>query len=337
MQNGSTLDLASEEVLVSVTDVAREHKGGLLFFGPDGYLYLGIGDGGISSRAQSLSDLHGKILRIDVNGRLRYTIPPDNPFVNVPGARPEIYALGLRNPWRGAFNNATGQILVGDVGGSSWEEISAVHKGNNLGWPMFEGTHCRSGAGCSSAGLTDPIFEYSHGGGAAVVGGAIYTGSAIPGLEGHYLFGDFIQQQLWDLEYDERGVATARLACLNTNRTTELRGRREGGNVCPRCGSDMETQFADKRHTVDVSTNALEDGLRRCDRPQATRPGPDSLPGQHAAVVRRGRQGALAGPAPRGQDQRARRRRLGLAHRHRARQALPAAGQAGGNASVHAP
>ena len=217
--SGLSIDASSEEVLVSLVDTAIFHKGGLMFFGADGYLYVGTGDGASdATKAQSLGDLHGKILRIDVTHRPSYAIPPDNPFVNVPGARPEVYALGLRNPFRGWFNRATSEILLGDVGAISWEEIDVVHKGNNLGWPIREGTHCYGSAICSTAGLTDPILEYSHNGGtSAVVGGGIYTGSSIPGLQGRYLFGDVERQQLWALETDEQGKSTARqLATLPT-------------------------------------------------------------------------------------------------------------------------
>jgi glucose/arabinose dehydrogenase len=194
-------------VILEVAQPYANHNGGGLAFGPDGMLYVGLGDGGSGGdphdNSQKLSTLLGKMLRIDVSrkdpGR-EYGVPQDNPFVAVEGARPEIWAYGLRNPWRYSFDSK-GRIIAGDVGQDSWEEISIVERGQNLGWRQREGAHCFSPReGCKTAGLTDPIFEYERTLGVSVTGGYVYTGKRIPALRGRYVFGDFATGRLWALE-----------------------------------------------------------------------------------------------------------------------------------------
>ena len=204
---GNTLDPASEEILLSLELTAGAHVGGNLAFGPDEFLYLGTGDGGSYSTAQNLDSLKGKILRIDVDAGTPYGIPADNPWANG-GGRPEIYALGFRNPWRWSFDRETGELWLGDVGQSLWEEINRVDKAGNYGWSIKEGNHCVESTPCDTPNIIDPIVEYGHeGGSAAVVGGYVYRGSGIPSLRGTYVYIDQISGRLWGIFYDKNGVA----------------------------------------------------------------------------------------------------------------------------------
>ena len=180
----------------------ENHNGGLAVFGPDGYLYLGVGDGGSANdpdgNGQNIDSLLGKILRIDVDSGNPYGIPPDNPFAGATPGRDEIYAYGLRNPWRYSFDPATGVLWCGDVGQNQWEEVDNIARGGNYGWNVMEGFHCRPPTtGCDQAGLALPVFEYSHDGsnglpgGCSITGGFVYRGSAIPSLVGTYVFADY--------------------------------------------------------------------------------------------------------------------------------------------------
>lgn len=198
-------DPASRREVLSVEQPYSNHNGGNLVFGPDGYLYIGLGDGGSGGdphdNAQSLSTLLGKMLRISPrpSGDAPYTVPSDNPFVGEPDARPEIWAYGLRNPWRYSFDRETGDLWIGDVGQSAWEEVdlqpAASSGGENYGWNRVEGTHDYSGDG--RHGSTPPVYEYSHDhGGCVVTGGYVYRGSAMPDLVGAYVFADFCLGQL---------------------------------------------------------------------------------------------------------------------------------------------
>ncbi|HEX6433991.1 MAG TPA: PQQ-dependent sugar dehydrogenase [Gemmatimonadales bacterium] len=192
-------DPASESVVLQVSRPGTAHNGGQLLFGPDGYLYIGLGDGDDSDggRGQSLTDPLGSILRIDVSGATGYTVPADNPFVATAGARPEVWSYGLRNPWRFSFDPATGDLYIGDVGESQWEEVNyssaaqGAGRGTNYGWAVMEGPNCTRGSGCDQTGLTPPIQSYQHPDGCSVVGGFVYRGSAIPGLQGTYFYSDF--------------------------------------------------------------------------------------------------------------------------------------------------
>jgi len=169
------------------------HHGGPPQFGPDDLLYVPMGDGGLepTMRAQDLSSLEGKVLRLDLRAS-PYAVPRDNPFVTTPGARPEIFAYGLRNPFGWSFDPSGRALWVGDVGYASYEEIDRVVAGGNYGWPIREGKHCRDGAPCSAAGLIDPVHEYVNQGGSAIVVGKVYRGKQFPELAGHVVFGDFI-------------------------------------------------------------------------------------------------------------------------------------------------
>lgn len=202
-------DPASERPLLVVPEPTEIHNVNQLAFGPDGYLYIASGDGGPANdpddNAQNLGLLLGKILRIDVDSAeppLPYAIPPDNPFVDDPLARDEIWALGLRNPSRFGFDRATGELYIADVGQHDWEEVDLEPAGGpggvNYGWSLMEGFHCFDPpTGCQQPGLTLPIFEYSHAEGCAVIGGAVYRGSLHPWMRGTYLFGDWCTGKLF--------------------------------------------------------------------------------------------------------------------------------------------
>ena len=194
----------SELVLLEQPQPFSNHKGGALRFGPDGMLYVGMGDGGSqgdpSNRAQDLSQWLGKVLRLDVReGRAGapYAVPGDNPFVGRAGAKPEVWALGLRNPWRIAFDAATGALWVGEVGQDKVEEIDVVQRGANLGWRRFEGNDCYRGPCDDRGGLTFPVATYTHAEGCSVTGGVVYRGRAVPALVGWYLYADYCSGRVW--------------------------------------------------------------------------------------------------------------------------------------------
>ena len=204
-------DPATENILFTVDQPFANHNGGGLAFGKDGFLYIGLGDGGSSGdpqgNGQNTNTLLGKILRIDVDSAhspgLNYAIPPTNPLVGH-GGRGEIWLYGLRNPFRFSFDTVTGDLWIGDVGQDSFEEVdhlTSAQGGANLGWNVMEGTHCFLPAtGCSMAGLILPVFDYDHTqGDETVIGGHMYRGTRAPGLAGLYVFGDFISGRMWTL------------------------------------------------------------------------------------------------------------------------------------------
>jgi hypothetical protein len=210
-------DAGSEAVILTADQPYDNHNGGQVTFGPDGFLYLGLGDGGSSgdpqSRGQDLTDLLGSILRIDVRAGLPYTIPPDNPFVGIAGARSEVWGYGLRNPWRFSFDRATGDLYIGDVGESRYEEIDVspaaggAGQGVNYGWNRMEGAHCFGGDSCDQTELVLPVLEYGHSQGCSVTGGYVYRGSAVPALQGQYFFADVCQGWIRSFRY-AGGAAT---------------------------------------------------------------------------------------------------------------------------------
>jgi glucose/arabinose dehydrogenase len=212
--NPNLADPNSGQVLLFFDQPFDNHKGGQMAFGPDGFLYIGTGDGGSGGdpqgNGQKLSTLLGKMLRIDIDHGAPYTIPPDNPFAGVGGARGEIWAYGFRNPWRFSFDKTTKRLWVGDVGQDNWEEVDIVTKGGNYGWVIMEGNHCYPppGTGCNQTGLTLPVAEYSHSEGNAIIGGYVYRGKAIPALKGLYVFGDFGSGHIWTLQETSPGTWT---------------------------------------------------------------------------------------------------------------------------------
>ncbi len=209
------------QVLLSFDQPFSNHNGGFLGFGTDGYLYIATGDGGSAGdpqgNGQNLGTLLGKVLRINVNPPAGL-IPPDNPFVGRAGARPEIWAYGLRNPYRMSFDFATGRLFAGDVGQNSWEEIDIVMRGRNYGWNIVEGPNCfpPGTTTCNRAGLTEPISFYGRDEGASVTGGYVFRGPANPGLNGDYIFGDYISGRIWALRENGSG-AFARRLLMDTN------------------------------------------------------------------------------------------------------------------------
>jgi Glucose/sorbosone dehydrogenases len=192
-------DPDSARTILALDQPFANHNGGEITFGPDGYLYIALGDGGGSGdplgNGQDLTELLGSILRIDVDSGDPYVIPPDNPFVTSLTARPEIWSYGLRNPWRVSFDRANGDLYIGDVGELAWEEIDVTagssRGGENYGWSVMEGSICFAAPICEQSGLTLPALEYGHDEGCSVTGGYVYQGSAIPSLRGHYFYGDF--------------------------------------------------------------------------------------------------------------------------------------------------
>jgi glucose/arabinose dehydrogenase len=216
---------ASAQILLDIPDPYSNHNGGCLAFGPDGYLYLGLGDGGSGNdpqnRAQNGLVMWGKMLRLDVNTGNPYGIPTSNPFVGNPNMLPEIWAIGLRNPWRWSFDRLTGHMYIGDVGQNAWEEIDyqpAGVGGQNWGWRVWEGNHSTGLGGLSTIvpTVTFPIYEYAHSGSASVTGGYVYRGSAIPDLQGTYFFAEFVTNQIWSFRYDGFNLTNFQ------TRTTEL-------------------------------------------------------------------------------------------------------------------
>lgn len=206
-------DPSSARQFLFVDQPFPNHNGGQLQFGPDGYLYIGMGDGGSAgdpdNRAQNRTVLLGKMLRLDVDGD-SYVIPPSNPFASTSSTRPEIWALGLRNPWRFSFDRATGDLWIADVGQGSWEEVNfqpaSSIGGENYGWDVLEGTHCFGTATCSRAGFVDPVIEYNHSGGAcSVTGGYVYRGARSPRMHGLYLYGDYCNGRIWGARPDGSG------------------------------------------------------------------------------------------------------------------------------------
>lgn len=193
-----------ERVVLEVEQPYQNHNAGQLAFGPDGYLYVGLGDGGWMNdpqgNGQNPATLLGAMLRIDVDrteGRLGYAVPADNPYVGQKGYRPEIWAYGLRNPWRYSFS-ADGRLIVADVGQDRFEEIDLIVRGGNYGWNLREARHCLDeGEDCKTAGLLDPFYEYPRDDGRSITGGYVYDGRAIPALRGKYVFGDFISGAMW--------------------------------------------------------------------------------------------------------------------------------------------
>ncbi len=210
------LDPDSEQVLLAIKQPYSNHNGGQLAFGPDGYLYIATGDGGSGgdpqNRSQNLDSLLGKILRIDARSETegkKYAIPTDNPFLK--NGRPEIYAYGLRNPWRFSFDEETGKLWAADVGQNRLEEINLIERGGNYGWRLMEGTECyHPKSGCAREDLIDPLFEYGRDDGVSVTGGYVYRGDELPDLTGWYVYADYGTGTIWALREREDGTAEHR-------------------------------------------------------------------------------------------------------------------------------
>ena len=207
-ESAGRADPASEELILFAKQPFANHNGGQLSFGPDGYLYIAMGDGGSAGdpfgNGQRTDTLLGKILRIDTESKARpYAVPPSNPFVARKGHLPEIWSLGLRNPWRFAFDRKTGDLYIADVGQNKYEEVNVQPRssrgGENYGWNILEGTHCFRSKNCDRTGLTMPVAEYEHSRGCSITGGRVYRGREFPALDGVYLYGDYCSGRIWGL------------------------------------------------------------------------------------------------------------------------------------------
>jgi glucose/arabinose dehydrogenase len=237
--NPNVADPGSGVPLLFIDQPFGNHNGGQLQFGPEGYLYIGTGDGGSGGdpgdRAQNLGTLLGKLLRIDVSGPT-YSVPPSNPFVSNGSARAEIWAYGLRNPWRFSFDRATGDLWLADVGQGSWEEIDFQPRtsigGENYGWRRMEGTHCfNPSSNCTDGTMILPVVEYGHANGAcSVTGGFVYRGTRSPGLQGAYIFGDFCSGVISGATRQPGGPTTTS-PLVNTGFDISTFGEDENGEV----------------------------------------------------------------------------------------------------------
>jgi glucose/arabinose dehydrogenase len=239
-RSANAADPGSERVILRMDDPFSNHNGGWIAFGRDGFLYIATGDGGSAGdpldNAQSLRSLLGKILRIDVNSGSPYGIPDDNPFVGRSGARREIWAYGLRNPWRNSFDRASQDLYIGDVGQGAREEVNAEPAssdgGVNYGWNTMEGSRCYQGSSCDRSGLKRPFAEYPTGQGCAVTGGYVYRGSAFPQLVGAYFFGDYCNGRIFAVDSRRalRGEVSAR-RLLDTGLLLSSFGEDEAGEL----------------------------------------------------------------------------------------------------------
>jgi glucose/arabinose dehydrogenase len=231
-------DPLSGQTLLTVVQPFANHNGGQLAFGPDGYLYIGLGDGGSGgdpfNNAQNPLSLLGKVLRIDVeSGSGGYSIPPTNPFAINAAYLPEIWALGLRNPWRFSFDRETGDLFIGDVGQNLYEEVDVQSAtsagGENYGWNTMEGLHCYNAVTCDQTGLTPPVAEYDHSQGeCSITGGFVYRGAEYPALQGVYLFDDYCSGRIWGMR---SGTVVQTSLLLESGLLISAFGEDEAGNL----------------------------------------------------------------------------------------------------------
>jgi glucose/arabinose dehydrogenase len=237
--NSDVVDPASEQTLLTVVQPFTNHNGGQIAFGSDGYLYIGLGDGGSGGdpfkNAQNPGVLLGKLLRIDVGaGTGPYTVPGTNPFVGNAAYRPEIWSLGLRNPWRFSFDRVTGDLYIADVGQNSYEEVdyqpASSVGGENYGWNIMEGLHCYNTASCDTMGLTLPLVEYDHSGGnCSITGGYVYRGAQFPSLQGVYFYGDYCSGRIWGMK--RAGTTFSTRLLLDSGMLISTFGEDEAGEI----------------------------------------------------------------------------------------------------------
>lgn len=261
-------DSLSEFKILQIYQPYPNHKGGMIFFGADGYLYVAMGDGGSQgdpgNRAQNPDSLLGKILRIDVDhtsGSLNYAIPPDNPYAISGGAK-EVYALGFRNPWRVSEDRETGLIYAGDVGQNAYEEIDILQKGKNYGWRITEGFHCYNPAsGCDTSGITMPIKEYDHtGGNCSITGGFVYRGARRPELTGAYIYGDYCSGKISMLRY-KNGTVTQDSMLIDTPNLILSFGMDEQKELYCLAQNGRIYRFNKSTLATNVNITAIPDGL----------------------------------------------------------------------------
>ncbi len=236
--NPNVADSNSEQAVLRVKQPFANHNGGQLAFGRDGYLYIGMGDGGgggdPQNNAQNPASLLGKLLRIDVeSGKTPYAIPPTNPFIQKAGYRKEIWALGVRNPWRFSFDRRTGDLYMGDVGQNAYEEVNVQPAsstgGENYGWKIMEGKHCFNSTTCNQTNLTLPVVEYEHSLGCSVTGGMVYRGRSYQSMQGIYFYGDFCSGRIWGLR--RRGKVWQNTLLLDTAYGISSFGEDQVGNL----------------------------------------------------------------------------------------------------------
>jgi glucose/arabinose dehydrogenase len=261
-------DPDSELILLEVDQPRTNHNAGQIRFGPDGYLYLALGDGGGGGdpyeHGQDRTTLHGNILRIDADNTddgLKYAIPADNPFVgNEEGWREEIFAWGFRNPFRFSFDSETGKLWVADVGQSDREEVNIVQSGGNYGWPIMEGSICYPpSTECDTTGLELPVHEYGFAGGQSITGGFVYRGDAAPDQQGRYFYGDYMTGDLWSFDFDGEEafdsrsigeVARFQLVCFGEDHDRELYMCMMDQGVILRIVMESEPTYADADQAV---------------------------------------------------------------------------------------
>ena len=224
----------TERVIMTVDKPYYNHNAGQIAFGPDGMLYIGTGDGGSGGdphqNGQNLGVIPGKMLRIDVDHKQPYAVPADNPFLNTPGALPEIWTYGMRNPWRFSFDRETHQLYCGDVGQDKWEEVDILEKGKNYGWSAREGFHDFRPERANGP-MTDPIKEYPHGdGNNCIIGGYVYRGKTFPALQGIYFYGDYGSGRIWGLKWDGHAL-TLDAELLHPHMNISSFGEDSQGNV----------------------------------------------------------------------------------------------------------
>ncbi|MGD8727094.1 MAG: PQQ-dependent sugar dehydrogenase [Gemmatimonadales bacterium] len=208
-------DPGSAKPIIEIEQPYANHNGGQVVFGPDGMLYVGMGDGGSANdpdgNGQNAATLLGSLLRIDVDGGDPYAVPSDNPFVDDPAAQGASWAIGLRNPWRFSFDTRSGLLYIADVGQNAWEEINVVPAsvgGLNFGWSRYEATHCFRWPACDESGITMPVVEYGRDNGCSVIGGFVYRGSEIPAIAGHYFYSDWCEGWLRSFVYEDGAVTS---------------------------------------------------------------------------------------------------------------------------------
>jgi glucose/arabinose dehydrogenase len=257
-------DPTSGVQLLLIPQPFANHNGGALKFGPDGYLYVATGDGGSANdpgnRAQNTFEWLGKLLRIDVDRGVPYAIPADNPFASGTGGRPEVWAYGLRNPWRIAFDRQTGDLYIGDVGQGEVEEVDFVPAGTgagaNFGWHVMEGSRCTDlggGPACGSSVLTSPVIEYTHAFGCSIIGGSVYRGTQVAALFGRYVYGDLCSGTVWSAARNVNGVWTTRQELATSFAITTF-GEDEAGELYVANANDGTVH----RIAADSTTNSVD-------------------------------------------------------------------------------
>jgi glucose/arabinose dehydrogenase len=266
--NPDVANAASEAILLTIDQPFDNHNGGQLRFGPNGFLYIGMGDGGSSgdpaNLAQNRRNLLGKMLRIDVESQPgTYQIPSSNPFASGATARPEIWAIGFRNPWRFSFDRLTGDLWIGDVGQNSFEEIdfqpASSSGGENYGWNIMEGAHCYSAQNCNTQGLTLPVAEYPNpASGCSVTGGMVYRGSASPSLNGIYFYGDFCQGRIWGVQRNGSQFSNRQL--LDTELRITAFGEDEAGEVYVADGATGTIYLIEAAQAIELTISSNPTG-----------------------------------------------------------------------------